>query len=115
MSVAIRLARGGQKKRPFYRIIATDKRNARDGRFIEKLGTFNPMLPKGDPNRVVLVTDRIKYWLSVGGQPSERVHSFLHQAGLVEKLDVSHRPQKTRKNKDKKTAKKPKTEKLQIK
>lgn len=104
MSVALRLARGGQKKRPYYRIVATDKRNARDGKFIEKIGTFNPMLAKDNPQRITLVEDRIKYWLSVGAQPSERVHSFLFAAGLVkDKLDVSHKPQKARRNKDKKT------------
>lgn len=104
MSVALRLARGGAKKRPYYRIVATDKRNARDGKFIEKVGTFNPMLAKDNPQRVVLVEDRVKYWLSVGAQPSDRVHSFLFAAGLLkEKLDVSHKPQKARKNKDKKT------------
>ncbi len=104
MSVALRLARGGQKKRPYYRIVATDKRNARDGRFIEKLGTFNPMLPKESEHRVTLVHDRIKYWLSVGAQPSDRVHGFLFKAGLVEKpLDVSHKPVKTRRDPKKKT------------
>lgn len=104
MSVAIRLARGGQKKRPYYRIVATDKRNPRDGRFIEKLGTYNPMLPKDDPNRVTLVEDRIRYWLGNGAQPSERVHAFLHKAGIVDAaLDVSHRPQKARRKADKKT------------
>lgn len=111
MSVALRLARGGQKKRPFYRIVATDKRNARDGRFIEKLGTYNPMLAKDNPQRVTLVEERIKYWLSVGAQPSERVHGFLHKAGIVsEAFDVSHRPQKTRKNADKKTRQEVKAE-----
>ncbi len=104
MSVALRLARGGAKKRPYYRIVATDKRNPRDGRFIEKLGTYNPMLPKDSGKRVTLVEDRIKYWLSVGAQPSERVHGFLHKAGILdEAFDVSHRPQKNRKKEDKKT------------
>jgi small subunit ribosomal protein S16 len=104
MAVALRLARGGAKKRPYYRIVATDRRNPRDGRFIEKLGTYNPMLPKDSGNRVTLVEDRIKYWLSVGAQPSERVHGFLHKAGILEEaFDVSHRPQKSRKKEDKKT------------
>ncbi len=104
MSVAIRLARGGAKKRPYYRIVATDKRNPRDGRFIEKLGSYNPMLPKDSEQRLTLVEDRIKYWLSVGAKPSERVHAFLFKAGIVEEpFDVSHRPQKSRKNADKKT------------
>ncbi len=104
MSVVLRLARGGQKKRPYYRIVATDKRNARDGRFIEQIGAYNPMLAKDNPERVKLVEDRIKHWLSVGAQPSERVEKFLFDAGLVkEKLDISHRPQKTRKHPEKKT------------
>ena len=103
MSVAIRLARGGQKKRPYYRIVVADKRMPRDGRYIEKVGTYNPMLPK-DGERVTLVDDRIKHWLSVGAKPSDRVHGFLHKAGILdEALDISHRPQKERKNKDKKT------------
>ena len=104
MAVVLRLARGGQKKRPYYKIVATDKRNPRDGRFIEKVGTYNPMLAKDDANRVTLVEDRIKYWLSVGAKPSDRVHGFLHKAGiLAEALDISHRPTKERKRTDKKT------------
>ena len=111
MSVALRLARGGAKKRPFYRIVATDKRNPRDGKFIEKLGTYNPMLAKDNPQRVTLVEDRIKYWLGVGAKPSERVHAFLFKAGILEEaFDVSHRPQKARKNADKKTRKELKAE-----
>lgn len=104
MSVAIRLQRGGAKKRPYYRIVVADKRMPRDGRYIEKVGAYNPMLPKDDEGRVTLVGDRIKHWLSVGALPSDRVHGFLHKAGLVEDaLDISHRPQKERKRKDKKT------------
>jgi len=104
MSVAIRLQRGGAKKRPYYRIVVTDKRNPRDGKFIEKVGTFNPMLPKDNAARVTLVTERLKYWLSVGAQPSERVQGFLFAAGLVDRaFDKSHRPAQPRKNKDRKT------------
>ncbi len=104
MSVAIRLQRGGAKKAPYYRIVATDKRNARDGRYIEKIGTYNPMLPKEGGKRVTLVEDRIKYWLSVGAQPSDRVHGFLFEAGILkDKLDISHRPTKARKDAKKKT------------
>lgn len=104
MAVVLRLARGGQKKRPYYKIVATDKRNARDGRFIEKIGTFNPMVAKDHAERLTLVEDRIRYWLSVGAKPSERVHGFLHKAGILdEAFDVSHRPQKARKRTDKKT------------
>ena len=84
MSVRIRLARGGTKKRPFYRIVATDKRNPRDGRFLEKLGTYNPLLPKDNENRVVLREDRVRHWLSVGALPSDRVCRFLDAAGITE-------------------------------
>ena len=73
MAVAIRLARGGSKKRPYYRIVVADSRNARDGRFIEKVGTYNPLLAKDSPERVKLDADRISHWLSVGAQPSDRV------------------------------------------
>ena len=104
MSVAIRLQRGGAKKRPYYRIVVTDKRNARDGKFIEKVGTFDPMLPRENTKRVTLVSDRLKYWLSVGAQPSERVQGFLFTAGLVDSaVAVAHRPAKERKNKAHKT------------
>ncbi len=84
MSVRIRLARGGTKKRPFYRIVATDKRSPRDGRFLEKLGTYNPLLPKDDDNRVVLREDRIRHWLGAGALPSDRVCRFLDAAGITE-------------------------------
>jgi small subunit ribosomal protein S16 len=80
--VRIRLARGGAKKRPFYRIVAADSRSPRDGRFLEKLGTYNPLLKAEDPNRVVLREERIRYWLGQGAQISDRVHRFLHRAGI---------------------------------
>jgi small subunit ribosomal protein S16 len=82
MSTKIRLARGGTKKRPYYRIVIADSRSSRDGKFIEKVGTYNPMLPKENGERVTLVTDRIVHWLSQGAIPSERVTSFLNQAKL---------------------------------
>lgn len=85
MAVAIRLARGGAKKRPYYRIVVTDSRNSRDGRFIEKVGTYNPLLAKDSPDRVKLDSDRIKHWLSVGAQPSDRVLRFLDGAGIKER------------------------------
>lgn len=85
MAVAIRLARGGSKKRPYYRIVVADSRNARDGRFIEKVGTYNPLLAKDSPERIKLDTDRVKHWLSVGAQPSDRVARFLDAAGLKER------------------------------
>ncbi len=81
----IRLARAGAKKRPYYRIVVADVRAPRDGRFIEKLGTYNPMLPKDDVNRVRLFEDRIKYWLGHGAQPTDRVAIFLGKAGIIEK------------------------------
>src|SRR5688500_9599220 len=85
MAVAIRLARGGSKKRPYYRIVVADGRNARDGRFIEKVGTYNPLLAKDSPERVKLDSDRITHWLSVGAQPSDRVMRFLDAAGIKER------------------------------
>src|SRR4029079_18170751 len=86
MAVAIRLARGGSKKRPYYRVVVADSRNARDGRFIEKVGTYNPLLAKDSPERVKLDADRISHWLSVGAQPSDRVLRFLDAAGIRERL-----------------------------
>jgi len=85
MAVAIRLSRGGSKKRPYYRIVVADSRNARDGRFIEKVGTYNPLLAKDSPERVKLDNERISHWLSVGAQPSDRVLRFLDAAGLRER------------------------------
>lgn len=85
MSVAIRLSRGGSKKRPYYRIVVADSRAPRDGNFIEKVGTYNPMLAKDDAKRVVLDTDRVKHWLGVGAQPTDRVARFLDAAGLKER------------------------------
>ena len=85
MSLKIRLTRGGAKKRPFYRIVVADARAPRDGRFIEKVGTFNPLLGKDDPARVSLVTERVQHWLSVGAQPTDRVLRFLDAAGLAKR------------------------------
>ena len=83
--MAIRLSRGGAKKRPYYRIVVADSRNARDGRFIEKIGTYNPLLAKDSPERVKLDADRVSHWLSVGAQPSDRVARFLDAAGIRER------------------------------
>ena len=93
MAVKIRLARGGAKKRPYYRIVVADERAPRDGRYIERVGSYNPMLPKGDENRVVLLTDRVKYWLGEGAQPTRRVEMFLADAKLAEKKTYNN-PQK---------------------
>jgi len=86
MSLRIRLSRGGAKKRPFYRIVIADSRSPRDGKFIEKIGTYNPMLPKEGGNRLVIKEDRVKYWVSVDALPSDRVARFLGDAGMMEKV-----------------------------
>lgn len=85
MAVSIRLSRGGAKKRPYYRIVVADARSPRDGSFIEKIGTYNPILAKDDAKRVVLDTERAKHWISVGAQPTDRVARFLDVAGVKER------------------------------
>jgi small subunit ribosomal protein S16 len=85
MSLKIRLARGGAKKRPFYAIVVADSRSPRDGRFIEKIGHYNPMVPKEHADRIRIDEARVKHWLSVGALPTDRVALFLGNAGLVEK------------------------------
>jgi len=84
MALKIRLNRGGSKKRPYYNIVIADSRSPRDGRFIEKIGAYNPMLGKDDENRLKFDHDRAKHWLSVGAKPTDRVARFLSGAGLVE-------------------------------
>ena len=85
MSVSIRLARGGAKKRPYYRIVVANSRSPRDGAFIEKIGSYNPLLAKDDANRVQIDADRASHWLSVGAQPTDRVARFLDAAGVKER------------------------------
>ncbi len=85
MSLSIRLSRGGSKKRPYYRVVVADARSPRDGRFIEKIGTYNPLLAKDSPERIKLDTDRAKHWLSVGAQPTDRVARFLDVLGVKER------------------------------
>jgi small subunit ribosomal protein S16 len=85
MAMKIRLARGGSKKRPHYAIVAADSRMPRDGRFIEKLGTYNPLLGKDSPDRVKLDLDKVKEWMAKGAQPTDRVARFLEAAGVTEK------------------------------
>ena len=87
MAMKIRLARGGSKKRPFYRIVAADSRMPRDGRFIEKLGTYNPLLPKDSEERVNMNIERIQYWLGEGAQPTDRISRMLEAAGVVDKKE----------------------------
>ena len=95
MSVKIRLSRGGAKKRPYYYVVAAHTASPRDGRYIEQIGTFDPMLKKDDQNRVKLNFDRCKYWLSVGAQPTDRVARLLDGAGLM-KRTPSNNPEKAK-------------------
>ena len=83
MSVKIRLSRAGAKKRPFYHIVIADANSPRDGKFIERVGTYNPMLPAEHADRVTLVTERLSYWIANGAQPTDRVAKFLGKAGLI--------------------------------
>ena len=99
MAVALRLSRGGSKKRPFFRIVAADVRAPRDGKYLERLGTYNPMKKKDDPERIFINKERIKHWLSVGAKPTERVAKFLALDGLVKKPDI---PKQTKKDKPRK-------------
>ncbi len=87
MAMKIRLARGGSKKRPHYSIVAADTRMPRDGRFKEKLGTYNPLLPKDSEERVKMNMERVQYWLDQGAQPTDRVSRFLEAAGVLEKKE----------------------------
>lgn len=93
MATKIRLARGGSKKRPFYSIVVADVRAPRDGRFIEKLGTFNPLLAKDNDQRVVMDQDRIKHWLGQGAKPTDKVLRFLDEAGIL-KREARNNPKK---------------------
>jgi small subunit ribosomal protein S16 len=95
MALKIRLARGGAKKRPFYRIVVAEHTSPRDGRFVERLGSYNPMLTADHPERVVLNAERIQYWLSVGAKPTERVELFLSQANLVSAAERTSRPKQS--------------------
>ncbi len=85
MAIAIRLSRGGSKKRPYYRVVVADNRSPRDGKYIERIGSYNPLLAKDDPERIKLDADRAKHWLSVGAQPTDRVARFLDAAGILER------------------------------
>ncbi|AJR26013.1 MULTISPECIES: 30S ribosomal protein S16 [Sphingobium] len=85
MATSIRLSRGGSKKRPYYRIVVADSRAPRDGKFIERIGSYNPVLPKGDEKRVVLNVERAKHWVAAGAQPTDRVARFLDAAGVKER------------------------------
>jgi small subunit ribosomal protein S16 len=95
MSLKIRLTRGGAKKRPFYSIVVADARSPRDGRFIEKVGTYDPMLAKDHVGRLVIKEERVKHWLGVGAQPTDRVARFFGDVGLVGKPEVRETPTKS--------------------
>ena len=90
MAIALRLSRGGAKKRPYYRIVAADSRSPRDGKYLEQIGVYNPLLAKDDPARVKLNEDRARHWLEVGAQPSDRVARFLDAAGVRERAARSN-------------------------
>jgi small subunit ribosomal protein S16 len=87
MAMKIRLSRGGSKKRPFYRIVAADSRMPRDGRYVEKLGTYNPLLPKDSEDRVNMNIERVNYWLGQGAQPTDRISRMLEAAGIIAKKE----------------------------
>ena len=87
MAIKLRLARGGSKKRPFYRIVAADSRMPRDGRYIERIGTYNPLLPKDSEDRVKMDMERVQYWLGQGAQPTDRISRMLEAAGVLEKKE----------------------------
>jgi small subunit ribosomal protein S16 len=95
MALKIRMSRGGRTNLPFYRIVVTDSRNPRDGRYIERVGTYNPLLSHDNENRVTLVKDRIEHWLKIGAKPSERVAIFLGKAGMIEMPKPANRPNKS--------------------
>ncbi len=91
----IRLTRGGTKKRPFYSVVVADGRFPRDGRYIEKIGSYNPMLSQDNPERVKLDGEKIKYWISKGAQPTERIQIFMHKLGLGDKPTWNESPKKS--------------------
>ena len=111
MAVAIRLSRGGAKKRPYYRIVVSDSRSPRDGKYLEQIGIYNPLLAKDNPERVKLNEDRVRHWLGVGAKPSDRVHRFLDAAGILERA-ARNNPQKAEPGEKAKERAEEKAEKL---
>jgi small subunit ribosomal protein S16 len=97
MPTTIRMSRAGAKKRPYYRIVVTNSRSPRDSKFIERIGTYNPLLAQGNDKRVVIDMERAKYWLSKGAQMSGRIHLFFNQAGLVSTKPALSVPRKSKK------------------
>ena len=90
MSVSLRLSRGGSKKRPYYKVVVANSRSPRDGAYLEQVGTYNPLLAKDDTNRVRLTEDRVRYWIGVGAQPTDRVARMLDKAGIVERAPTNN-------------------------
>ncbi|MEP0391275.1 MAG: 30S ribosomal protein S16 [Erythrobacter sp.] len=111
MAVAIRLSRGGAKKRPYYRIVVSDSRSPRDGKYLEQIGTYNPLLAKDNPERVKVDEDRARHWLSVGAKPSDRVHRFFDAAGILER-EARNNPNKAEPGEKAKERAEEKAEKL---
>ena len=95
MALKIRLARGGAKKRPFYRIVIAEASSPRDGRYVERVGTYNPMVPKEHEQRMTLNSERIQFWLGKGAKPTDRVHKMLAAAGLTEAFVIRDQPKKS--------------------
>ena len=95
MTVRIRLSRGGSKKHPYYRVVAADQRAPRDGRFIEKLGSFNPLLPQDHQDRLVLDVEKVKAWLAKGAQPTDRLQKLFANLGLCEAPKIGNQPKKS--------------------
>lgn len=95
MALKIRMSRGGRRNLPFYRIVVADSRMPRDGRYLEKVGTYNPLLPQDNENRITLVKERIEHWIKQGAQPSERVAIFLGKAGIIAMPSQPNRPTKS--------------------
>ena len=99
MAIKIRLARGGAKKRPYYRVVVADARSPRDGKIIERIGSFNPLLPKDSAERVKIDAERATYWLSQGAQPTEKMEKLLFAAGITKTItDFASKPKKAVKN-----------------
>ena len=96
MALKVRLARHGRKKLPYYAIVIADSRAPRDGRFIEKVGTYNPMLKKEDEKRVILNAERLQHWMKQGAQPTERVSLFLEKAGIIPAAEKRNNPEKAK-------------------
>lgn len=111
MAVSIRLSRGGAKKRPYYKIVVANATAPRDGKYLEQVGTYNPLLAKDDENRVKLNSDRVNYWLGVGAQPTDRVARMLDKAGIKERA-ATNNPQKAEPGKKAKDRAEEKAEKL---